>query len=102
MLASLEPTMSTGLNLDLLKLGGKPKAASHKPAEDRASSTAKIAVTASAAAAIKVELAKRETTNAKSGLRLSVKAGGCSGLSYVMAFEDEPRDDDKLVERDGA
>lgn len=94
--------MATGLNLDLLKLGAKPKAAAHKPAEDRASTVAKVAVTPAAAAAIKAELTRRETTNEKSGLRLGVKAGGCSGLSYVMQFEDEPRADDKIAELDGA
>ena len=34
-------------------------------------------------------------------LRVFVSPGGCSGLSYGMAFEDSPSDDDVVVERDG-
>jgi iron-sulfur cluster assembly protein len=30
------------------------------------------------------------------GLRVSVKAGGCSGLSYVFAWEREPRAGDEV------
>ena len=35
------------------------------------------------------------------GLRLKVVGGGCSGLQYKMDL-DEPRDGDKVFERDGA
>jgi iron-sulfur cluster assembly protein len=36
------------------------------------------------------------------GLRVGVKAGGCSGLSYVFAWEDAPRDTDQVFEAGGA
>jgi iron-sulfur cluster assembly protein len=37
------------------------------------------------------------------GLRVGVKAGGCSGLSYIFAWEKEPRPDDQIFEgADGA
>ena len=34
------------------------------------------------------------------GVRMAVKGGGCSGLSYVLDF-DKQRDDDNVVEQDG-
>lgn len=35
-------------------------------------------------------------------LRVSVLGGGCSGFSYQFSFEEAKRDDDIVVERDGA
>lgn len=35
------------------------------------------------------------------GLRLSVKGGGCSGLSYVLGFDEHPRESDKVLESQG-
>jgi iron-sulfur cluster assembly protein len=37
------------------------------------------------------------------GLRIGIKAGGCSGLSYTFAWEGEPREGDQVFEgSDGA
>ncbi|GAB6880517.1 iron-sulfur cluster assembly accessory protein [Halorubrum gandharaense] len=35
------------------------------------------------------------------GLRLFVQQGGCAGLSYGMRFDDEPEEDDAIVEHHG-
>ena len=35
------------------------------------------------------------------GLRVGVKGGGCSGLSYNLALDTEERPGDKVFERDG-
>jgi len=35
------------------------------------------------------------------GLRVGVKGGGCSGLSYSLGFDAEQRDGDKVLEQDG-
>jgi len=35
------------------------------------------------------------------GLRLSVKGGGCSGLSYVLGFDEAPRENDRVLECSG-
>ena len=34
------------------------------------------------------------------GLRVGIKGGGCSGLSYNLGFESEARKGDKVFERD--
>ena len=34
-------------------------------------------------------------------LRVGVKGGGCSGLSYVMEFDDKTEEFDEVVETDG-
>ena len=34
-------------------------------------------------------------------LRVGVKGGGCSGLSYVLAFDENPRENDKIIEIHG-
>ena len=37
------------------------------------------------------------------GLRVGIKAGGCSGLSYIFKWEQSPTPDDQIFEsRDGA
>ncbi len=38
----------------------------------------------------------------KIGLRVSVEGGGCSGFSYKMDLVDQLKDDDVVIERDGA
>lgn len=35
------------------------------------------------------------------GLRIGVKGGGCSGFSYQLGFEEEVRDGDTVIEKDG-
>lgn len=44
-------------------------------------------------------LEERKTPHA--GLRIAVKGGGCSGLSYFMEWAEQPRERDKIFERDG-
>ena len=34
------------------------------------------------------------------GLRVGVKGGGCSGLTYSMGFDPESRDSDTIIEQD--
>jgi iron-sulfur cluster assembly protein len=35
------------------------------------------------------------------GLRIGVKGGGCSGLTYTLGFDPETREGDMIVEQDG-
>jgi iron-sulfur cluster assembly protein len=55
-----------------------------------------ITVTENAADQIEKLLAKQEV-DAK-GLRVGVKAGGCSGFEYVFEWEAEPRETDLIFE----
>jgi len=59
-----------------------------------------ITVTPKAIAQAKAVMA-HEHPDSSMGLRVGVKGGGCSGLSYVLDFEKEPRVDDKVFEFDG-
>ncbi len=35
------------------------------------------------------------------GLRMSVKGGGCSGLTYKLVFAEQPKENDKIIEEHG-
>ncbi len=59
-----------------------------------------IAITEKAAGKVKA-FAVKEGLNAF-GLRVGVKGGGCSGLTYQLGIEkEEPRPDDKVIEENG-
>jgi iron-sulfur cluster assembly protein len=55
-----------------------------------------IEIKESAAQRIQKLLAERGTPDA--GLRIRVKGGGCSGLSYDMEFADTPKEKDRVFE----
>ncbi|WP_207538517.1 HesB/IscA family protein [Sabulicella rubraurantiaca] len=59
-------------------------------------STPGFRVTERAAAEIAAIAAREGRPGA--GLRVSVSAGGCSGLQYGFALDDKPEDDDLVVE----
>jgi len=67
----------------------KPK---HSPAKG-------ITVSDAAVKRLSALLSERGTPEA--GLRVAVKGGGCSGLAYVMEWAEQPRERDKVAERDG-
>jgi iron-sulfur cluster assembly protein len=58
-----------------------------------------ITISESATDQIKSLLSAEETPNMF--LRLSVKAGGCSGFSYGMGFDDNQSTEDKVMEFHG-
>lgn len=59
-----------------------------------------IQITETAAQKIKALMAKQGISDG--GLRVGVKGGGCSGLSYTFAWEREPRLGDEVFEEHGA
>lgn len=58
-------------------------------------------VTITPAAVKQVRRLIEKRGNSALGLRVGVKGGGCSGLSYVMGLEETPRDTDTVYEVDG-
>jgi iron-sulfur cluster assembly protein len=58
-----------------------------------------VTISESAADKIKEMLASEETPNLF--LRLGVKAGGCSGYSYGMGFDDDQKSEDKVMDIHG-
>jgi len=60
-----------------------------------------VLVTESAVRHIREVLAKEGVSPQEGGLRLGVKGGGCSGLSYAMSVDARPRENDNIFEFDG-
>ena len=67
-----------------------------------ATPTQSFSFTDKAAAKI-VEFTKaRPETTERTGLRVGIKGGGCSGMSYVFEVCDAPREKDHVFEHGGA
>jgi iron-sulfur cluster assembly protein len=61
---------------------------------------ASLAVTEAAARAIERYLVEHAAAEG-SGLRVGVRGGGCSGLSYFLDVEARPRDSDHVIDAHG-
>ena len=70
------------------------------PSEPEKAGAKTFAISERAAAQIARLKAERGTPDA--ALRVAIKGGGCSGLTYVMDWADTVRERDKVFERDGA
>src|SRR5437762_4807203 len=57
-----------------------------------------IQVTDRALAKIKVAMAKEGISPEQGGLRLGVQGGGCSGLTYNIRFDTQPRERDRIFQ----
>lgn len=55
-----------------------------------------VQVTDRALKRIRVALAKEGISPTEGGLRLGIQGGGCSGLSYNIRFDSQPRDRDRI------
>jgi iron-sulfur cluster assembly protein len=74
-----------------------PEAAPEAPAKTAPASP--VQLTPRAAEAVRKIMAQKEIPEGY-GLRVGVKGGGCSGMSYVLGF-DRQRDHDRAFELDG-
>lgn len=72
------------------------------PNVNAAPAVPKVHLTERAARRIRELLAKEGVAAEEGGLRLGVQGGGCSGLSYAMRLEKEPRERDNIFEEFGA
>ena len=61
-----------------------------------------MAIEISEKAAVRIRKMSAEKNTPRGGLRLGVKGGGCSGLSYFIDWAKEPAKLDQVIERDGA
>ncbi len=57
-----------------------------------------IEVTERALAKIRTVMAKEGISPEQGGLRLGVQGGGCSGLSYSVRFDTQPRERDRVFQ----
>jgi iron-sulfur cluster assembly protein len=57
-----------------------------------------ITVTEKAIAKVRSALAKEGISPEEGGLRLGVQGGGCSGLSYNIRFDTQPRERDRIFQ----
>ena len=60
-----------------------------------------ITITERAAEAIKASLADEKLTVEDNYLRVAVKGGGCSGMSYDLGFDNAKKVGDIEIEKDG-
>ena len=70
-----------------------PGASSHAPQP--------VHVTEKALKRIRAAMTKEGVDPRQGGLRLGVQGGGCSGLSYNIRFDTQPRERDKVFEFEG-
>lgn len=59
-----------------------------------------IRVTDRAVKRIRIAMAKEGISPTEGGLRLGVQGGGCSGLSYNIRFDTQPRERDRIFNFD--
>ncbi|MGA8300027.1 MAG: iron-sulfur cluster assembly accessory protein [Terriglobales bacterium] len=59
-----------------------------------------LQVTDKAISKIRIAMAKEGISPEQGGLRLGVQGGGCSGLSYNIRFDTQPRERDRVFQFD--
>ncbi|KAF1856855.1 hypothetical protein Lal_00039330 [Lupinus albus] len=67
---------------------------------DTATTSETTVVTVTEAAAVEVKRLLQEEKEPKQGLRMEIRGGGCSGMSYGMSF-DNAQEKDHIVEAHG-
>jgi iron-sulfur cluster assembly protein len=90
---------------EMVTIGSKPAegafAAQPQPAAVSQAPSQGLQVTERAVQKIRSAMAKEGVSPEEGGLRLGVMGGGCSGLSYSIKFDTQPRERDRIYEFDG-
>ncbi len=73
--------------------------ATENPAQAPAAKS--IDVTPKALERVRAAMLKEGVSPAEGGLRLGVQGGGCSGLTYNIGFDSQPRERDRVYEFEG-
>jgi iron-sulfur cluster assembly protein len=68
------------------------------PATAQAPTAKGITITEKAIARIKSAMVKEGISPTEGGLRVGVQGGGCSGLSYNIRFDSQPRERDRIFQ----
>jgi iron-sulfur cluster assembly protein len=69
-----------------------------RPQAKEAAPAKGIAITEKAIARIKSAMLKEGVSPESGGLRVGVQGGGCSGLSYNISFDTQPRERDRVFQ----
>jgi len=68
------------------------------PVQPQAAPAKGIAITEKAIERIKAAMLKEGISPEQGGLRVGVQGGGCSGLSYNIRFDSQPRERDRIFQ----
>ncbi len=71
------------------------------PSADTEAPQQGLQITEKAIKRIRAAMAKEGISPTEGGLRLGVMGGGCSGLSYTIRFDTQPRERDRIFEFEG-
>lgn len=85
---------------NIVNIGSKPAEGAQAP-QSQSPAPDGLHVTEPAVARIRAVMAKEGIAPEEGGLRLGVTGGGCSGMSYVIRFDTQPRERDRIFDFDG-
>jgi iron-sulfur cluster assembly protein len=92
--------MANVVNIESKSVANPPAGEAHAAAPQAASPQG-VHITEKALKRIRAAMAKEGIPAAEGGLRLGVTGGGCSGLSYAIKFDTQPRERDRIFDFDG-
>ena len=80
---------------------GKSESTATLGAQPEESAPAGVHITPQALEKVRAAMQKEGISPTEGGLRLGVQGGGCSGLTYNIRFDTQPRERDRVFDFDG-